>query len=324
MKIIISAFLAIILASVLLSQIRIEDISKLITKFSIPYALGAFFMWSATYFFRTVRFQVLICSKRIEIKNLFPIISVHNFFINILPIRMGEISYIYILKKNQNVKISEGMATLLIARVCDSLIMSIFFFISLMIMRERLIISLSNVIYIVIAFVLIVVIFLLYMPSLGTKSIKIFEFLFQKLKIENYEIFKLFIMKGQEIINNIHQIQSYGTFPFTILLTVAIWVTIYLTSYLWLIGIKLYLDIWTVIFITTFPGIIATLPIQGLAGIGTVEVGWVAALMMLGITKEQAIILGFCFHFLALVYTSILGLYGVVAIRYKNVEKLSK
>ncbi len=46
---------------------------------------------------------------------------------NLLPARTGELSYVYLLKTEQKITTGEGLATLVIARIFDFIIISIFF-----------------------------------------------------------------------------------------------------------------------------------------------------------------------------------------------------
>tara|TARA_Y100000034_G_C6725297_1_gene321016 strand:- start:203 stop:637 length:435 start_codon:yes stop_codon:yes gene_type:complete len=53
------------------------------------------------------------------------------------------------------------------------------------------------------------------------------------------------------------------------------------------------------------------LPLQGFLGFGTTEGAWALVLIFFGFSNEQAIATGFAFHIISLLYTSVLGLWGI-------------
>jgi len=65
----------------------------------------------------------------VGIRDLFKIVCVHNMMNNLLPARTGEVSYIYLINKVHERDISEGIATLVVARVFDFIVISGIFFV---------------------------------------------------------------------------------------------------------------------------------------------------------------------------------------------------
>jgi uncharacterized membrane protein YbhN (UPF0104 family) len=78
-------------------------------------------------------------------------------------------------------------------------------------------------------------------------------------------------------------------------------------SWLWIVGLGLPVTFGQAIFVSAVAGLAGSLPVQGLAGLGTTEAGWAIPLVLLGVGREEAIAAGFCFHALAIVYLAILG-----------------
>ncbi len=69
--------------------------------------------------------------KRIPLRALFPIVCIGYFGNNVYPARAGEVLRAYVLKRKENVPISASLATILVERVFDGLVMLLFVFIAL-------------------------------------------------------------------------------------------------------------------------------------------------------------------------------------------------
>lgn len=113
-----AVIITVILVAILLSQISIGDVAKTLISIDPIYIIIGFILYLGSYFFRALRFHILLNSK-VSIKDLFSIVCVHNMANNILPARTGEVSYVYLSKKLHNISVGEGVASLMVARVFD-------------------------------------------------------------------------------------------------------------------------------------------------------------------------------------------------------------
>ncbi|GAB4541744.1 MAG: lysylphosphatidylglycerol synthase transmembrane domain-containing protein [Anaerolineae bacterium] len=90
----------------------------------------------AVYFFgvwaRTWRWDYLLRPvKRIPLRHLFPVVVIGYMGNNIFPVRAGEVIRAYLLRRREGVSISTSLATILVERVFDGLVMLMFVFIGL-------------------------------------------------------------------------------------------------------------------------------------------------------------------------------------------------
>lgn len=82
--------------------------------------------------FRTWRWQVTLKPLRqVAIQPLFPIVCIGYFGNNVFPFRAGELLRSYVLKRTQNIDISSSLATVIVERISDGLVMIIFVFLAL-------------------------------------------------------------------------------------------------------------------------------------------------------------------------------------------------
>lgn len=69
--------------------------------------------------------------KQISLKRLFPVVVIGYMGNNIYPFRAGELLRSYVLRQRENVSISASLATVVVERVFDGLVMLIFVFVAL-------------------------------------------------------------------------------------------------------------------------------------------------------------------------------------------------
>jgi uncharacterized protein (TIRG00374 family) len=88
------------------------------------------------YFFgvwaRTWRWDYLLRPmKRIPMRRLFPVVVIGYMGNNVYPARAGEVIRAYVLRRREGVSISASLATIIVERVFDGLVMLIFVFVGL-------------------------------------------------------------------------------------------------------------------------------------------------------------------------------------------------
>ena len=83
-------------------------------------------------FIRTWRWYYMLRQfKDVSIKRLFPVVCIGYAGNNIYPARAGEVIRSYVLKKNEDIPISGSLATVLVERIFDGLVMLLFVFLAL-------------------------------------------------------------------------------------------------------------------------------------------------------------------------------------------------
>jgi glycosyltransferase 2 family protein len=81
---------------------------------------------------RTWRWHYLLRSiKSVSLRSLFPIVVIGYMGNNVYPFRAGEVIRAYVLKRNEDVSVSSSLATIIVERIFDGLVMLIFVFVAL-------------------------------------------------------------------------------------------------------------------------------------------------------------------------------------------------
>ncbi len=81
---------------------------------------------------RTWRWHYLLRPiKSIALRDLFPVVCIGYFGNNVYPLRAGEVIRAFVLRRNQRVPVSASLATIIVERVFDGLVMLLFVFFAL-------------------------------------------------------------------------------------------------------------------------------------------------------------------------------------------------
>src|SRR5258708_5667482 len=81
---------------------------------------------------RTWRWHYLLRPlKEVPLRKLFPIVVIGYMGNNVYPFRAGEVIRAYVLRRNEGVKITASLATIIVERIFDGLVMLIFVFLAL-------------------------------------------------------------------------------------------------------------------------------------------------------------------------------------------------
>ncbi len=81
---------------------------------------------------RTWRWHYLLHSlKPIPLRKLFPVVVIGYMGNNVYPFRAGEVIRAYVLRRNEGVSVTASLATIVVERIFDGLVMLIFVFVAL-------------------------------------------------------------------------------------------------------------------------------------------------------------------------------------------------
>ena len=110
--------LAIVVAYFLLKEIDIQEIPKTLSRLSMKALLIGFGCYCLLVLAKTLRFRALL-NLESGVHQVFPILALHTFWGNILPMRTGDVSYVYLMQRRQKVDATQGIASLLVASLID-------------------------------------------------------------------------------------------------------------------------------------------------------------------------------------------------------------
>ncbi len=303
---------------VLYSQIDVDDILSTVGLIDPFYLSIAFMLYVGNYFFRSLRFYLLL-EKKISLKDLFTVVCVHNMTNNIFPARTGELSYIYLLKKIHFKKIEEGIASLLIARFLD--------FVSIMVLFLMATYTIGSftpatmhLVWIITFFMLSLIMLFVMFVYFGKKVPQLFRAIAFRLKLDNIDLISLLLDKTDGTIERLQLLKNYKKTHLLklIMVSLTIWLLMYYFNFLIVRAMNINLNFLLVVFATSFAIFTTVLPIQGMGGFGTLESGWVIGFITVGLSKDIAISSGLIYHTIILMYFLLPGIWGTMAIKRRS------
>ena len=309
--------IAVIVVGILLSKLRnLSDIPETLRSIPTKTLLFAFAIYFLSLPFKALRFR-LILDVNVKLHRLISIVSLQTFWTNILPMRTGELSYVYLLKRDEKVSATKGIASLLSASIIDVLLILLVMSGMAWSFRRDLLeqSDLSYWIFFVfplfgIAIVLSTAIVFLLLPDLRVRAAERVAASATRISVTILaRLMESFAKLLREVTALSLNWRLLGIIGCSIVnLGLRFSMQCYLVQ-----AMKMDLGIMEIIFALSFTSFFNMFPIQTLGNFGTVEVPWVLALTGLGTAKEDAIISGFSLHILTLFYCSLLGAYGAIS-----------
>ncbi len=310
-KKIILVLVSIALAAYLLVQIDVREVFRVVAAFPASYMLGGFLFFVAGHLVRSLRFKILLKDKA-PFGGLFSIIAVQTAAAVFLPLRSGEFSLMYLLKREHDVEYPIGAAMLVLAKALDFLIVVSMFFISFNSLKGvpvffRELLPWAGGLFLLTAVALVL---------LG-RSREIYAKLPVFVK-EGPLLDNRFMEAVKKVFIGAEVIRSKKTLAASLGITIILWAFLYGSNFFVFWGVGLKLNLLQMIFITTSMSLFANLPIHSPGGFGTLESFWTLLLLACGIPKDQGIATGFASHLVTIAFTLAFMLYGLSLIKKKR------
>ena len=314
-RILLSLFITAIILYVLLSQISLKDLYALfITMNPVWIVLGA-----ASYFlallFRALRFKWLIHSKAISLSELFRITAFYHLSLMVLPSKLGELSYPYFLNKIGGMNMTEGLASLIASRIYDLFIILLIFFFACIGFQS----FFKNNLFLILLLVCLLIAFIFlaffYMSGCLRWISDILGKISKGTHSGNSKSFLWVQRKMNEMAEDFYAIKDQKSYLPVSLTSLASWGMIFWAFYAFLRGFGIGISFLQMIFGSTVGVIANALPISGIGNWGTLEAGWTAGFLMVGLPKEKAIATGFGIHILIFIACAMISFFCWATLR---------
>ena len=299
--------------TLLLKQAHPLTILKLILNSTPSWILLSVALYGFVNIIRAFRLRVLYYEAESKTTSFLPLIFVQVFLNNLLPARLGEVAFVYLLKADYEVEWGKGVVLLLGLRLLDYLAVSLMFLaaglFSLSQGNEPLLLASL--------FLAILVLFAFFLAAVRRLSEPI-----EKL-LTPWERNKF----GRQILIGFRFLIKAPIFSvllpaFTV--SIALWVGIFGCFWLILKGLGYNPAFLQVIFGATFAVFSKALPWLTVGGIGAHESGWTVGFMLQGWDKVDAIASGFAVNLFTLVTSAVFGIWGLLWLRLARGNSWSK
>ncbi len=288
----------------LLTKINVKDIVQTFRQIYLPALLvyGAFSLSALS--LRAWRTRRLLSPLFISWKNVFLVTFIRNGFEDLLPARLGSLSYIYLLNKSLGFPIETAASTFVVAFVLDFLTLSPFLMASILLAGW----GGTNIpgpllFAIALAYFLLVSAILWKIVPVSKIFLNIYERILRFLKAADAAWARRSLEKFRLTIDSLSGIQGRKDIIPLFSLSFFIRLAKYLSLYALLVAVlHSYgfgfedLSFWKTILGITAAEMTSALPVKGLADFGTWESAWALAFSLMGLDLKYAVLSGIAVH----------------------------
>jgi uncharacterized protein (TIRG00374 family) len=278
-------------------------------------ALGVHF---GIYLVRAARFRLLLpAANRPGLPALLAVSASHNLAAYVLPAKTGEGTLVLYLRKVCGVPASEGLATLVVSRLLDLATLSLMLSVATLILagRGELAASWSPFLGAGLG-ALALILFVL--SARSAWLVRCLTFVVRLLKLDGTRFGKKLLDQADGVELAFREAGGAGRLIGAALMSIPLWIGVFV-FYIVLakgFGIGTDLDSVQVTFASSWAMLANLLPINGFAGAGTQEGGWVFGFTRVGIDEVAAISSGVGVHLVQLFNVVLFGVMGHAAMAF--------
>ena len=303
--------LAVIITYFLLKEIDIQQIPQTLSRLSIKALFIGFISYCLLVLAKALRFRALLDLEG-SIHQLFPILALHTFWGNILPMRTGDVSYVYLMQRRQKVEATQGIASLLVASLIDLILLIGLVIATAWLLRAKLPDRLSGTVLYLTLFLIgsglmAVVLFVSVAPKACMRFAE--RCASPLLRLEKRPI-SWVVNNGLQVLQELTAFRSNRRFLEVWAYSVMCLVIRFGFQCYLVVEMDVDVPITEVLFALAFTNVFNLLPVQTVGNFGTTEFPFIWLLKHFGTSITVATVTGFSLHILILLYCLPLGLYG--------------
>lgn len=296
-KLTLSVVLSVVVMGFLFTQINLNDVLELLSQASLPWIGAGLIFFFCYQVLKTFRFRALISSRQDQTFLLFSLQCFHSFLNTALPFKLGEVAFVYLLKRGYQISVAEGTSVLVAARVLDFAFIALVF-ISLGVFGwERF--SVPYLQFVALAMVgaaTMVLVFYIALLRLGDEAriLRWFD------KPKRGRRFWDMLSRNVTLLLHAFRVIKGHQYLISMIYSMLMWTALYGTTYATAHALRfqLSLDEALFIFLASFP--FDFLPIKGIWDFGTHEGEWTIGLLLLGYPQQSTFLLAVGSHLIFL------------------------
>ena len=307
-KYVLPALVTIVIIVFLFTQISLKDLYALLTGVDLRWALLGAAGYLLALLSRAMRYRWLIHSREIPFTDLFRISVFYHLSLMVLPSKLGELTYPYLLNKLHDVTMTEGLASLVASRFYDFFTLLLFFFVSFLGFQGLFQVSPATMIL----FIALLTGFSFLVFSHLSGLLRLFTRGLERIPpwmgLSRHRRFQWLLGKIHDTADDFHAIKSKRTYLPVTLASLVSWAFSYWMFYAFLRGFGISTSLMKVVFGSNVAIVANVLPFSGIGNWGVLEAGWAAGFILAGLSKVEAITTGFGVHIFLFLTGAVAGL----------------
>ncbi len=297
------------------NELQGADLAALIRRIPTWSWTAALLVYLALNLLRALRFRVLLDRRESPMRLLIPITLYHNGLVRVVPFKLGEISYVILLKTRLNYTMEAGLGSLFGARILELLIIVVVFAFGIFMSGEQFAAQRDQLMAAVLSVFLASIIGLYYAGSLLRLSLRALRRITIPAMDNPDSIFATAQSKLTDLAAEFDRIRQPRLFFSALFISCFTYTSSFLTNYILLRAVGLEADLPVVITVISLGMFGSAFPFT-LSGFGIVETAWWTGLTRFaGYAGDEAAAIGIILHGFQIVAAVLYGLAGYVLIR---------
>jgi len=314
-RLILSILIAVGIIFVLLLQISLKDLYSLLRTVDPFWVAAGSIAYLLAIFFRALRFKWLIDSKVISLSDLFRITVFYHLSLMVLPSKLGEFSLPYLLNKISGTNVTQGLASLIVSRVYDlSIVLIVLVSVSAG-FQGLFKVNPLLLIFLICFLVGFIALGLFYISSFLNSFSRVLGRVADRTRSRNAKFIPWVQKKMEETAREFYAMRTRRIYFPVSLTSLASWIMIFWTLYAYMKSFGIDLPLTKMLFGSTISVLANALPVSGIGNWGTLEAGWAAGFLMVGLSKEKAIASGFGVHIITFVVCAFISFFCWLTLR---------
>jgi uncharacterized membrane protein YbhN (UPF0104 family) len=318
--VVLSLAVSVLLIGLLLSRIQTKDLTRTLANLHWP-ALFAYIGISLfSTWLRAWRYKWLLRPRPITWGNMFLVTFIRNCFDDLLPARIGSLSYIYVLNKRLEFSFESAASTFVVSFVLDFLTLSPFLALAIFIVGlGTSAVSTPGLLLLALLFFIIILVILWQIIPIFRAVLNLYRSLLKILKVGQKKGARHSIAKLEMILDSLAEIKAKKIYVPLFLLSLLIRLGKYVSLYFLLFAILRShgflmkdLSFWKTILGITGAEMTSALPVKGLADFGTWESAWAVAFRLMNFEAGLAILSGIAVHLITNLFEYSLGFLSIL------------
>jgi glycosyltransferase 2 family protein len=299
--------LGLLLLVFLLRQINLQQLLQLVGSIQPAYLLLGGLLYFAKAVVRSLRFMRVNQSIPSHFMRMLRLTFATSLASQVLPLKIGELSYVYLLNKDYRASVPTGLSSLLVIRLVDLLSISLLFIaITLGVGIPADLAVYFRAILVFMAVLLVMIVGLLLLPGRDLRFLSAIPRPGPLAEWEHKPLVQKVMHGIQNFLAGLEQYRATQYLEWTGLGCLE-WLINYAAFYVLLLGIGMQVTFFATVVCVTFAALASVLPLNSFGSFGPMEAGWATGLVLMGYPPDIAITSGFATHLLTLGYMLVFG-----------------
>jgi len=287
-------------------KVDFDEVFRSLKNIHIEYLSLAFIMIITKTLIHSLRTQLLLTKNPTDFSGLFQITCLQNSLTYLIPMGLGEFSFIFLVKKIYRVVLIEGLMVLFVARSADFIVLSFLVALTTLNLSNY---FLVDILWTVIGTAAIILIFFVAL-LMASQTVWIQQLLFRIEVRYSGLIPRLIISNGIKFVHSLAYVRQRKIYVPLLIYTMSMWGCIYCFLYFVIRSLGEHITLWNAVILSAINVPLMLLPIKGIGNLGNHEIGWVTALRIFGFDQNQALNTAIVTHTIILGLITLLGLWG--------------